>query len=78
MFLFAIGHLDSNVVYTFKLSLPLQKVSQSKCAKWQVIDALLDTDTIPRKPQYGMAPEIPLVLQSCEFEGLRFTCSSGT
>ncbi|XP_034227800.1 tRNA pseudouridine(38/39) synthase isoform X4 [Prunus dulcis] len=41
-----------------------------------VIDALLDTDRIPRKPQYSMAPEIPLVLQSCEFEGLNFTCSS--
>ncbi|XP_040365109.1 tRNA pseudouridine(38/39) synthase isoform X2 [Rosa chinensis] len=41
-----------------------------------VIDALLDTDRIPRKPQYGMAPEIPLVLQSCEFEGLKFICSS--
>ena len=25
-----------------------------------------------------MASEIPLVLQSCEFEGLRFICSSGT
>ncbi|KAL6209383.1 hypothetical protein ACLB2K_020325 [Fragaria x ananassa] len=41
-----------------------------------VIDALLDTDKILRKPQYGMAPEVPLVLQSCEFEGLKFTCSS--
>ncbi|KAK9902336.1 hypothetical protein M0R45_001725 [Rubus argutus] len=41
-----------------------------------VIDSLLDTDRIPRKPQYVMAPEIPLVLQSCEFEGLKFTCSS--
>ncbi|KAJ4701134.1 tRNA pseudouridine synthase [Melia azedarach] len=41
-----------------------------------VIDALLDTEGTQRKPQYGMAPEIPLVLQSCEFEGLKFTCSS--
>ncbi|KAL5776525.1 hypothetical protein ACOSP7_009451 [Xanthoceras sorbifolium] len=41
-----------------------------------VIDALLDTERTPRKPQYTMAPEIPLVLQSCEFEGLKFTCSS--
>ncbi|KAK9269832.1 hypothetical protein L1049_025405 [Liquidambar formosana] len=38
-----------------------------------VIDALLDTDRTPRKPQYIMAPEIPLVLQACEFEGLKFT-----
>ncbi|KAF8026714.1 hypothetical protein BT93_F3250 [Corymbia citriodora subsp. variegata] len=41
-----------------------------------VIDALLDTDGTPRKPQYTMAPEMPLVLQSCEFEGVRFICSS--
>ncbi|PWA96041.1 pseudouridine synthase family protein [Artemisia annua] len=41
-----------------------------------VIDALLDVDKTPRKPQYKMAPEIPLVLQSCEFKGLKFTCSS--
>ncbi|KAK9216409.1 hypothetical protein WN944_008418 [Citrus x changshan-huyou] len=40
-----------------------------------VIESLLDTNGIPRKPQYNMAPEIPLVLQSCEFEGLKFTCS---
>ncbi|XP_021902539.1 tRNA pseudouridine(38/39) synthase [Carica papaya] len=41
-----------------------------------VIDTLLDTKKTPRKPQYTMAPEIPLILQSCEFEGLKFTCSS--
>ncbi|KAK3426155.1 hypothetical protein EUGRSUZ_F02671 [Eucalyptus grandis] len=41
-----------------------------------VMDALLDTDGTPRKPQYTMAPEMPLVLQSCEFEGVRFICSS--
>ncbi|POO00302.1 Pseudouridine synthase [Trema orientale] len=41
-----------------------------------VIDALLDIERSPRKPQYNMAPEIPLVLQSCEFENLKFTCSS--
>lgn len=41
----------------------------------EVIDALLDTRTL-RKPQYLMAPEIPLVLLSCEFEGLKFSCSS--
>nr|XP_043636860.1 tRNA pseudouridine(38/39) synthase [Erigeron canadensis] len=41
-----------------------------------VIDALLDVDKTPRKPLYKMAPEIPLVLQSCEFEGLNFMCSS--
>ncbi|XP_057469979.1 uncharacterized protein LOC130758964 isoform X2 [Actinidia eriantha] len=41
-----------------------------------VIDALLDIVRTPRKPQYIMAPEIPLVLQSCNFEGLEFMCSS--
>ncbi|KAK1436396.1 hypothetical protein QVD17_02175 [Tagetes erecta] len=41
-----------------------------------VIDVLLDVDKTPRKPQYKMAPEIPLVLRSCEFEGLNFKCSS--
>ncbi|KAH9691999.1 PseudoU synth 1 domain-containing protein [Citrus sinensis] len=40
-----------------------------------VIESLLDTNGIPRKPQYNMAPEIPLVLQSCDFDGLKFTCS---
>ncbi|CAN4122161.1 unnamed protein product [Withania somnifera] len=43
-----------------------------------VIDALLDIERTPRKPQFLMAPEIPLVLQSCEFEGLKFICSSDT
>ncbi|WMV27153.1 hypothetical protein MTR67_020538 [Solanum verrucosum] len=42
----------------------------------QVIDLLLDIERTPRKPQFPMAPEIPLVLQSCEFEGLKFICSS--
>ncbi|XP_057775881.1 uncharacterized protein LOC130994809 isoform X3 [Salvia miltiorrhiza] len=41
-----------------------------------VIDELLDTERTSRKPQYKMAPEIPLVLQSCEFDGLKFKCSS--
>lgn len=38
---------------------------------------LLDIKKTPKKPQYTMAPEIPLVLQSCDFEELNFTCSSG-
>ncbi|MED6110543.1 hypothetical protein PIB30_043964 [Stylosanthes scabra] len=40
------------------------------------IDMLLDTTSIPRKPQYTMASEVPLVLQSCEFEDIKFICSS--
>ncbi|XP_019451377.1 PREDICTED: tRNA pseudouridine(38/39) synthase-like isoform X2 [Lupinus angustifolius] len=42
-----------------------------------VIDMLLDTNRIPRKPQYIMASEVPLVLQSCEFEDIKFMCSPG-
>ncbi|KAE8683400.1 Pseudouridine synthase isoform 3 [Hibiscus syriacus] len=42
----------------------------------EVIDVLLDIEKTPRKPQYAMAPEIPLVLQSCEFEDVKFICSS--
>ncbi|GMJ12364.1 hypothetical protein like AT1G34150 [Hibiscus trionum] len=41
-----------------------------------LIDVLLDIEKTPRKPQYAMAPEIPLVLQSCEFEHVKFICSS--
>nr|XP_017243735.1 PREDICTED: tRNA pseudouridine(38/39) synthase isoform X1 [Daucus carota subsp. sativus] len=40
-----------------------------------VLDVLLDVDKISRKPQYNMAPEMPLVLQTCEFEGLKFKCT---
>ncbi|CAA0834946.1 Pseudouridine synthase family protein, partial [Striga hermonthica] len=35
-----------------------------------------DIERTPIKPKYRMAPEIPLVLRSCEFEGLEFKCSS--
>ncbi|CAN1802121.1 tRNA pseudouridine(38/39) synthase [Linum perenne] len=40
-----------------------------------VVDVLLDTGRLPRKPQYAMASEIPLILSRCEFEGLKFVCS---
>ncbi|XP_043698137.1 tRNA pseudouridine(38/39) synthase isoform X1 [Telopea speciosissima] len=40
-----------------------------------VIDILLDTSKTPRKPQYTMAPELPLILYSCEFRDLSFVCS---
>ncbi|CAK7346710.1 unnamed protein product [Dovyalis caffra] len=51
-------------------------IKSTGCFIGIVIDALLDTQRTPRKPQYLMAPEIPLVLLSCEFEGLKFACSS--
>ncbi|CAL1363282.1 unnamed protein product [Linum trigynum] len=41
-----------------------------------LVDTLLDTSRTTRKPQYAMASEIPLILSSCDFEGLKFTCSS--
>ncbi|XP_073223919.1 uncharacterized protein [Cicer arietinum] len=41
-----------------------------------ITDLLLDTNRIPRKPQYTMASEVPLVLQSCEFKDVKFMCSS--
>ncbi|XP_023645528.1 tRNA pseudouridine(38/39) synthase isoform X3 [Capsella rubella] len=42
-----------------------------------VIDTLLDTKKTPRKPQYLLASEIPLVLRTCEFENVNFICSPG-
>ncbi|KAH0910892.1 hypothetical protein HID58_034213 [Brassica napus] len=42
-----------------------------------VIDTLLDTKKTPKKPQYLLASEIPLVLRTCEFENVNFICSSG-
>lgn len=41
-----------------------------------VLDVLLDTQMTPRKPQYTMAPELPLILRFCEFEDVNFICSS--
>ncbi|XP_062382833.1 tRNA pseudouridine(38/39) synthase [Sardina pilchardus] len=35
-----------------------------------VIDQLLDVEKNPRKPQYSMAVDYPLVLYDCHFEGL--------
>ncbi|XP_068023383.1 tRNA pseudouridine(38/39) synthase isoform X2 [Melanerpes formicivorus] len=38
----------------------------------EVIDELLDVEKNPRKPQYSMAVEFPLVLYNCEFENLQW------
>ncbi|XP_023664966.2 tRNA pseudouridine(38/39) synthase isoform X2 [Paramormyrops kingsleyae] len=38
----------------------------------EVIDQLLDVDKHPRKPQYSMAVDFPLVLYDCQFEGLNW------
>jgi tRNA pseudouridine38/39 synthase len=43
----------------------------------QVVDSLLDITKTPRKPQYTMAPELPLILRSCLFDNVSFMCSSG-
>lgn len=42
----------------------------------EVIPTLLDPQRTPRKPQYCMAPEEPLLLYDCGYEGLRFRKSS--
>ncbi|KAL6650037.1 hypothetical protein ACP70R_014261 [Stipagrostis hirtigluma subsp. patula] len=41
-----------------------------------VVDSLLDISVTPRKPQYKMAPELPLILHSCLFDTANFICSS--
>ncbi|KAJ3673354.1 hypothetical protein LUZ60_006728 [Juncus effusus] len=40
-----------------------------------IIDTLLDLN-ITKKPQYNMAHELPLILRSCHFNDVNFTCSS--
>ncbi|KFK45120.1 hypothetical protein AALP_AA1G346800 [Arabis alpina] len=42
-----------------------------------VIDTLLDTEKTPRKPQFLLASEIPLVLRTCEYKNVDFICSLG-
>ena len=38
----------------------------------EVIDFLLDVEQCPKRPQYNMASEIPLVLFDCEYEGMEW------
>ncbi|KAF7242222.1 tRNA pseudouridine(38/39) synthase [Varanus komodoensis] len=40
--------------------------------KPEIIDELLDIEKNPRKPQYSMAVEFPLVLYDCEFENIQW------
>ncbi|KAJ7305073.1 hypothetical protein JRQ81_010885 [Phrynocephalus forsythii] len=40
--------------------------------KPEIIDELLDIENNPRKPQYSMAVEFPLVLYDCEFENIQW------
>ncbi|KAG8141457.1 hypothetical protein E2320_007080 [Naja naja] len=40
--------------------------------KPEIIDELFDIETNPRKPQYSMAVEFPLVLYDCEFENIQW------
>lgn len=37
-----------------------------------VVSSLLDVSNLPRKPSYGMADELPLVLHDCGYPNLRF------
>lgn len=41
-----------------------------------IINQLLDVENNPRKPQYSMAVDYPLVLYDCHFEGLSWTQES--
>ncbi|KAF0911832.1 hypothetical protein E2562_012319 [Oryza meyeriana var. granulata] len=41
-----------------------------------IVDSLLDITKTPRKPQYKMASEVPLILRSCLFDEVNFMCSS--
>ncbi|GIL65068.1 hypothetical protein Vafri_18923 [Volvox africanus] len=42
----------------------------------EIVSKLLDVETTPRKPQYSMAPEEPLLLYACGFSSLRFRRST--
>lgn len=42
----------------------------------RVVSDLLDVEANPRKPQYSMASEFPLVLYDCQFEGLDWQYST--
>ncbi|KAH9615477.1 hypothetical protein KSS87_000495 [Heliosperma pusillum] len=44
----------------------------------EIIDLLLNVEKTPKKPQYTMAPEMPLVLHSCEFNGLPLSSAADT
>jgi tRNA pseudouridine38/39 synthase len=37
-----------------------------------IVKRLLDLEATPRKPQYTMAPEEPLLLYACDFDGVSF------
>jgi hypothetical protein len=41
------------------------------------VSELLDLRKFPRKPQYQMAPELPLLLHTCGFEDLEFRSTPG-
>ncbi|ORX89839.1 tRNA pseudouridine synthase [Basidiobolus meristosporus CBS 931.73] len=41
-----------------------------------IVQQMLDVDTLPSKPNYEMASDIPLVLYDCQFDGLDWQFSS--
>nr|XP_060643156.1 tRNA pseudouridine(38/39) synthase [Anolis sagrei ordinatus] len=43
-----------------------------KMEKPEIIDELFDIEKNPRKPQYSMAVEFPLVLYDCDFENIQW------
>lgn len=43
-----------------------------RCCDGQVISKLLDVASLAGKPNYDMAPDVPLMLYGCEYESLNF------
>eukprot|EP00850_Spirogloea_muscicola_P016431 SM000133S26797 [mRNA] locus=s133:85450:89880:+ [translate_table: standard] len=43
----------------------------------QTVMDLLDLEKYPRKPQYSLAPEQPLMLAACRYQGVLFKVSAG-
>lgn len=43
-----------------------------------IIDHMLDIESMPAKPQYRMASELPLVLYNCEFRGIQWAFKEDT
>jgi tRNA pseudouridine38/39 synthase len=66
-----------NPILTWEVYIFIKCWFRDELAFTQVIDTLLDTKKTPRKPQYLLASEIPLVLRTCEFENVDFICSPG-
>ncbi|TRY98182.1 hypothetical protein DNTS_035006 [Danionella cerebrum] len=78
------GSSDSHQLYVFQVKglaflyhqvrcmMALLLLIGQKLESPEIIDQLMDVDTNPRKPQYSMAVDYPLVLYDCHFEGVNW------